>query len=365
MPGVLRVRSSGYSLWIASRMKLSRKISLLAAVLAIAVGSSLAAYQLSTSGSRTRHGTRRPMQSVRSRSTAAAASATTTTAVPATTTTAVPATTTTATTAVPATTTTVPPTTTTTAVPATTTTALPATTTTATTAVPATTTTAGATTVPAASRTPAAQCAPNVADDLTSTGDATQLITVESSTYTTTYASVSAWQRKGSCWSIVFGPWTGRIGANGFSNHKVEGDDTTPTGAYGIGEVMYGNAPNPGVQYPYQQLVCGDWWDETSSSPQYNTFQYVPCGEAPPFGGDSEALWEETNAYPSLAVIDYNTSPVVPGAGSAIFLHATLGAASEGCVTLPLAELDDVLRWLRPADNPLIVMGPASELEGY
>lgn len=192
-----------------------------------------------------------------------------------------------------------------------------------------------------------------------------QLVTVESSTSTATSASVSAWRRSGSCWSLALGPWTGRIGANGFSNHKVEGDDTTPAGAYSIGSVMYGNAANPGVRYRYRKLVCGDWWDETSSSPQYNTLQYVPCGVTPPFGGDSEALWEETTAYPSFAVIDYNTSPVVPGAGSAIFLHATLGDASEGCVTLPLAELDDILRWLNPAAKPLMVMGPTSEIERF
>jgi L,D-peptidoglycan transpeptidase YkuD (ErfK/YbiS/YcfS/YnhG family) len=191
------------------------------------------------------------------------------------------------------------------------------------------------------------------------------LIVVESSSYASTYATVSGWQRRGACWSLSLGPWTGRIGANGFSDHKVEGDDTTPTGAYTIGPVMYGNAPNPGVQYQYHQFVCGDWWDETSSSPQYNTFQHVPCGETPPFGGDSEALWEETTAYASLAVIDYNTSPVVPGAGSAVFLHATLGGASVGCVTVPLGELDEVLRWLDPADDPLIVMGPASEIESF
>lgn len=188
---------------------------------------------------------------------------------------------------------------------------------------------------------------------------------MESSTYATTYATVTAWQREGSCWTAVFGPWTGRIGANGFSDHKVEGDDTTPTGAYGIGAVMYGNAANPGVQYEYQQLVCGDWWDETPGSPQYNTFQYVPCGQRPPFGGGSEALWEETTAYPSFAVIDYNMAPVVPGAGSAIFFHATVGGPTAGCVSLPLGELDEVLRWLSPGDNPLIVMGPASEIEDF
>jgi L,D-peptidoglycan transpeptidase YkuD (ErfK/YbiS/YcfS/YnhG family) len=191
------------------------------------------------------------------------------------------------------------------------------------------------------------------------------VIVVEASSFSTTYASLSAWQRQGSCWQAAFGPWTARIGINGFSNHHVEGDDTTPTGDYGIGADMYGNAPNPGVQYPYEQLVCGDWWDEDSTSPQYNTFQQVPCGETPPFGGDSEALWQETTAYPSFAVIDYNTAPVVPGAGSAIFIHANIGEATDGCVSLPLGELDDLLRWLRPGAFPHVIMAPGSEIDQF
>jgi L,D-peptidoglycan transpeptidase YkuD (ErfK/YbiS/YcfS/YnhG family) len=204
-----------------------------------------------------------------------------------------------------------------------------------------------------------------VAALLTSTGQATQLVIVQAPNYATTSATLTAWQRQGSCWVAIFGPWTATIGANGFSDHHVEGDNTTPTGAYGVGSVMYGNDPNPGVLYPYHQLVCGDWWDEDATSPEYNTFQNVPCGSTPPFGGDSEALWQETTAYPSFAVIDYNDSPIVPGAGSGIFLHADVGGPTAGCVSLPLGELDEVLRWLDPDDSPLVVLGPDSEIENF
>jgi len=65
----------------------------------------------------------------------------------------------------------------------------------------------------------------------------------------------------------------------------------------------------------------------------HNTYQYVPCGQSPPFGGGSESLWTETTAYRRFAVVQYNTTPVVPGAGSAIFIHADVGSATDGCVT--------------------------------
>jgi L,D-peptidoglycan transpeptidase YkuD (ErfK/YbiS/YcfS/YnhG family) len=161
------------------------------------------------------------------------------------------------------------------------------------------------------------------------------------------------------------GPWPGRIGTNGFSNHHREGDGTTPTGRFGIESLAYGNAPNPGYRGAYHLLTCGDWWDEDPASPDYNTFQHVSCGTPPPFGGDSEALWTETNAYPSFVVVEYNTYEPVPYAGSAIFVHADIGTATTGCVSIPLADLDQLLRWLDPAASPEIVLGPASELPAF
>ena len=123
---------------------------------------------------------------------------------------------------------------------------------------------------------------------------------------------------------------------------RTEGDGATPEGMYAFGPTMYGTEPDPGTQFAYHQLVCGDWWDEDPASPTYNTFQHVACGTTPPFGGDSEALWTEGNAYPSMAVIDFNTPPSGPY-GSGIFLHANIGAPTAGCVSLPLADLDAVL----------------------
>jgi L,D-peptidoglycan transpeptidase YkuD (ErfK/YbiS/YcfS/YnhG family) len=184
-----------------------------------------------------------------------------------------------------------------------------------------------------------------------------QVVTVEAPSVTSTVASVSLWSRVGTCFVRVDGPWTASIGSSGLSSHKVEGDATTPIGEYSIGPVMYGIAPNPGVAYEYHRLVCGDWWDEAPSSPMYNRFVHVPCGTAPPFGGDSEALWRVVPQYDYFAVVDYNAAPIVPGRGSAIFVHETTGVPTAGCVALRTGALLTLLRWLRPVDDPRIVIG--------
>lgn len=212
---------------------------------------------------------------------------------------------------------------------------------------------------------PSPACGSNLASQLASTEGASELITVDDTSYASTYATVSLWSRSGNCWVSAGGPWTGRVGSHGVSDHRVEGDGSTPTGIFGVGSVIYGIAGNPGVAYPYHQLVCGDWWDEDPASPAYNTFQHVACGQAPPFGGGSEALWKETVAYQHFVVVDYNTAPTVAGAGSGVFIHDDVGGPTAGCVSLPPGELDVVLHWLNPAKSPRVVIGTDAEIRRF
>ena len=58
----------------------------------------------------------------------------------------------------------------------------------------------------------------------------------------------------------------------------------------------------------------------------------------------------------------YNTAPIVPGRGSAIFVHVWDGGrhkAAAGCVALDRARLVALLRWLDANANPVIVLGSA------
>ena len=210
----------------------------------------------------------------------------------------------------------------------------------------------------------AAPC-PGLANRLAATHGATQLVTVEAAGDRATTASLELWERRGGCWRAVAGPWQARVGSAGLSAHKREGDLATPTGAYALGSTVYGSAADPGVRGPYHRLVCGDWWDEDPASPEYNTFRHVACGSPPPFGGASEALWRVTPQYRYFAVVEYNVDPTVPGRGSAIFLHVSAGAATNGCISLPQPELVRLLRALRPSAAPLIVIGTRGEIARF
>lgn len=149
------------------------------------------------------------------------------------------------------------------------------------------------------------------------------------------------------CGRRVAGPWPGFVGRNGVSAQHREGDGTTPLGTYRIGPVLYGLAAIPGARLRFHRLVCGDWWDEDPRSRTYNRFRHVGCGTTPPFRAGSEALWRETTAYRAFATLDYNTAPVVPGRGSAIFLHVSTGRPTNGCISLPRPRLLPLLARLR------------------
>jgi L,D-peptidoglycan transpeptidase YkuD (ErfK/YbiS/YcfS/YnhG family) len=218
---------------------------------------------------------------------------------------------------------------------------------------------------PAPSRTPgtAAPRPDNLASRLhTLPAGTTQVIIAYAPGYAATTGTLETYQRVNGVWQPALPKMALRLGTNGFSDAKVEGDLSTPTGVYRIGATMYGIAANPGVRYAYHRLVTDDFWDENTASPTYNSFVH---GTDP--GGGSEKLWQVTPQYTYFAVIDYNIPavPAVPARGSGIFLHVSAGRATAGCLALAQADLVAVLRWLNPAASPRIVMAPSTVLGRY
>ena len=206
-----------------------------------------------------------------------------------------------------------------------------------------------------------AACPPTIANQI-SAANGTQLVTVAVPRRTSTLGELRLWKKSGECWVAVTEPWAAWVGGRGVSPNKREGDRRTPAGLFGFGRIMYGIAANPGVRYRYHRVVCGDWWVEDPRSRWYNQFRHVRCGTSPPFATVSEDLSQSPTAYRHFTVIDYNTTPTVPGRGSGIFLHVSTGRPTLGCVSLPLPKLLRTLRWLRPSSRPTIAIGTPSDL---
>jgi L,D-peptidoglycan transpeptidase YkuD (ErfK/YbiS/YcfS/YnhG family) len=65
-----------------------------------------------------------------------------------------------------------------------------------------------------------------------------------------------------------------------------------------------------------------------------------------PRPGEYENLWRADGLYDVVIVIGYNDAPVVPGKGSAIFLHVARPGLSptDGCVAVPLPVIVAISR---------------------
>ena len=186
--------------------------------------------------------------------------------------------------------------------------------------------------------------------------ETTQLITVNSPSAGSSYATLSAWQRNSDgTWTRKFGPVAARVGGNGIG-HASEGSDYTPAGTFPL-TVAFGRLSNPGTKMNYFTTDSLDWWDENPSSPTYNL--HVRRSSSP--GGASENLYYSGTAYNYGVNIGYNLSRV-PGAGSAFFLHVGTGSSTAGCVSIDQGTLANILRWLDPAKHPYIDIHVGSPL---
>jgi L,D-peptidoglycan transpeptidase YkuD (ErfK/YbiS/YcfS/YnhG family) len=212
----------------------------------------------------------------------------------------------------------------------------------------------GATAPPRHAATP-----PLLVTRLVGVGDARQVIAVTAPGYGNSYATLTAYAKTASGWRQVFGPWSARIGWNGFAPRgaKHEGDGRTPTGSFGF-SFFFGVDANPGgLHYSYRPALSTSYWDDDPSSANYNEWvdsRYDETGRAP------EPM-HQVPAYDYAAVIAYNTART-PGAGSAIFLHVDHGSATAGCVAIEQSRLLRLLRWLEPSMWPRIVMGTTSSV---
>jgi L,D-peptidoglycan transpeptidase YkuD (ErfK/YbiS/YcfS/YnhG family) len=188
---------------------------------------------------------------------------------------------------------------------------------------------------------------------------ARQVITVIAPTPASTRARLQAWRRVGAGWRQVGPSVPAWLGYAGFSEPASEASTATPTGSFTLTRA-FGADPDPGSRLPYLRTTGADWWI-SQPGPLYNTLQrcWSDCAFAQ--GSPNEHLHDELPYYDYAVVIDYNTrnapGGVRPGAGSAFFLHVTVHQPTQGCVSIPKAQLVRLLRWLQPGDHPRILLG--------
>ena len=165
-------------------------------------------------------------------------------------------------------------------------------------------------------------------------------------------------------WQASYGDkiWPCTIGKNGTvpAKEKVEGDGKTPIGSWNLTKVLYRadrisleqrKAIRKAVEIA--PLCQRDGWCDEPEDPYYNKAVIVP------YTSSHEVLWkEQENTYDLIGLLSHNSDPVIPGQGSAIFLHVAKPGLTptEGCVALELNNLLELLSLIE-SESKIEVIG--------
>lgn len=161
---------------------------------------------------------------------------------------------------------------------------------------------------------------------------------------------------------MVVGRWGARflgrtfccsIGRGGLTYRKEEGDGATPVGVWHMtgGAWRADRLPRPRTALPLAPVGPRDLWSDDPESPAYNQPQQ---GLWPAFG--HERMRRPDPLYDIVLFSDWNTDPVVPGCGSALFIHCWKGARrpTAGCIAFRRADLLWIIRRWDPASRIVV-----------
>lgn len=143
---------------------------------------------------------------------------------------------------------------------------------------------------------------------------------------------------------------------------KKEGDGKAPAGVFSLSRA-FGYAPQvqPGSKMPYVPLTPAVECVDDSNSKFYN--HVVDRGSVAPDWNSSEHMLRSDELYRWGIVVDHNSNPARPSAGSCIFLHVWRGPGqgTVGCTAMPREHVESLLAWLDPARKPLLVQLPEQQ----
>lgn len=144
------------------------------------------------------------------------------------------------------------------------------------------------------------------------------------------------------------------LGRSGVFRDKREGDGATPAGDWPVRRVWHRPDRQPApptAGLPIRAIAPDDGWCDEPGHPEYNRSVKLP------FPASHEKMWREDHLYDLVVELGYNDDPVVPGRGSAIFLHLARPdrGPTAGCVAFAPEDLLAILRRLGPGDKVLVL----------
>jgi L,D-peptidoglycan transpeptidase YkuD (ErfK/YbiS/YcfS/YnhG family) len=145
---------------------------------------------------------------------------------------------------------------------------------------------------------------------------------------------------------------------------KLEGDGRGPAGAFAVGPAFGYEAPSgvPWIRLAYLQSDSTFKCVDDAASRHYNRLVFE--GQTEKDWKSSEDMLRKDELYRLGVVVQHNWSTrTESGKGSCIFLHirSEVDTGTAGCTAMRAGDLVQLLAWLDPHLNPVLVQLPDSE----
>jgi L,D-peptidoglycan transpeptidase YkuD (ErfK/YbiS/YcfS/YnhG family) len=203
-----------------------------------------------------------------------------------------------------------------------------------------------------------------------------QLVVVVTPNWGATQGRLARFQRMpGGGWQPIGGSFPVTVGRSGTGwgkgvhapqidgPQKMEGDGRAPAGVFAIGPA-FGYAETAATRLPYTAMQREHWCIDVPGSPRYN--QIVDTREvgAAAIEGSTEPMRRDLHLdgdqrYRLGFVIEHNAAGI-DRAGSCIFAHLwkAPGEPTAGCTAMSEADMQTLLGWLDPGQQPRFVLLP-------
>ena len=134
------------------------------------------------------------------------------------------------------------------------------------------------------------------------------------------------------------------LGKSGIKKNKKEGDKATPRGIFSLGNLYYraDRIKKIDTQLKCKIIKKHMGWCNNPIDRKYNKEFYLKSKRK------GEKLFRRDYKYDAFIPIKYNTNPIIPYNGSAIFLHLTRNyRPTIGCIAIKLQNFLTLIKYIK------------------
>ncbi|MCO4294378.1 L,D-transpeptidase family protein [Solitalea sp. MAHUQ-68] len=210
--------------------------------------------------------------------------------------------------------------------------------------------------------------------DLTKQFNTRQILVVTAANWDTVDAKLNVFEWNNKSWQLKFADVPVTLGRTGLAWGKglqsdelntgvlkKEGDGKSPAGIFSLGGLF--GYEDISTKMKFLKVSPSTFCVDDQTSAYYN--QVTDTTKTPKTWNSAEEMRRNDDLYKYGVFVNYNTEPIVAGAGSCIFMHIWRGAGrpTAGCTAMTEENMLKLFSILDAEKKPLLIQMPRDEYE--